>query len=83
MINRLREECAQEEARLMTREEKMGATKDRALIVHTSKNFNKRRRRTFITIRIRERNKRRPREILPMFDAILVMKRDTLQEIEP
>ena len=29
------------------------------------------------------RNKRRSREILPMFDAILVMKRDTLQEIVP
>ena len=31
-----------------------------------------------ITIRRRTRNKRRPREILPMFDVILVMKRDTL-----
>ena len=29
------------------------------------------------------RNKTRPREILSMFDAIPVMKRDTLQEIVP
>ena len=42
-----------------------------------------RRRRTFITTRRSKRNKRRLREILAMFDAILVMKRDTLQEISP
>ena len=47
-------------------------------------NSRRRRRRiTFITIRRRTRNKRRSREILPMFDAILVMKRDILQEIVP
>ena len=31
----------------MTREENMGATKDRALIVHTSKNFNKEKKDNF------------------------------------
>ena len=41
------------------------------------------RRRTFITTTRRTRNKRRPREILPMFDAILVMKRDILQVTIP
>ena len=40
-FSRLREECAQEEARLVTREEKMGETKDQALTVHTRKNFKK------------------------------------------
>ena len=39
--DRLREECAQEEARLVTREEKMGGTKDQALTVHIGKNFKK------------------------------------------
>ena len=40
-FSRLREECAQEEARLVTREEKMGAIDDQALIVYTRKNFKK------------------------------------------
>ena len=40
-FNRLREECAQEEARIMTREENMGATEDQALRHHTRKNFKK------------------------------------------
>ena len=42
-----------------------------------------RRRRTFITTRRRTRNRRRPREILQMCNATLVMKRDILQEIVP
>ena len=42
----------------------------------------RKRRRTFITTR-RTRNWRRPKEILQMFDAILVLKRDTLKEIVP
>ena len=37
----LREECAQEEARLMRRKENMGATNDQAFTVHTRKNFKK------------------------------------------
>ena len=40
-FNRLQEECAKEEARLVTREENMGATEDQALTVHTKKNFKK------------------------------------------
>ena len=40
-FSRHREECAQEEARLVTREEKMGATDDQALTVHTRKNLKK------------------------------------------
>ena len=32
-FNRLREECTQEEARLIIREEKMGATEDQALTI--------------------------------------------------
>ena len=43
----------------------------------------RRKRRTIITRRRRKRNKRRSGEILPMFDAILVMKRDTLKDIVP
>ena len=35
---------------------------------------------TLIGTKIRKRNKIRPREILPMFDAIIVMKRDILQD---
>ena len=41
---------------------------------------NIRRRRTIITTKRRIRNKRSLEDILPMFDAILLMKRDTLQE---
>ena len=40
-FSKLREECAQEEARLVTIEEKMGATNDQALAVYTRKNFKK------------------------------------------
>ena len=40
-FSRLREECAQEEARLVTREENMGETDDQALVVYTKKNFKK------------------------------------------
>ena len=42
-FSRLQEECTQEEARLVTREEKMGATEDQALTVHTRKNYKKKR----------------------------------------
>ena len=38
-FSKLLEECAQEEAQLVTREEKMGATEDQALTVHTRKKF--------------------------------------------
>ena len=40
-FNRVREECAHEESRLVTREEKMGATNDQALVVYTRKNLKK------------------------------------------
>ena len=40
-FTRLCEECTQEEARLITREEKMGATEDQALTIHTRKNYKK------------------------------------------
>ena len=40
-FRRLWEKCTQEEARLITREEKMGATEDQDLIVHTRKKHNK------------------------------------------
>ena len=36
------EECTQEEARLITREEKIGTNDDRALTVHTRRNHNMR-----------------------------------------
>ena len=38
-------------------------------------------RRIFITTRRRKRKKIRPIDILPMFNAILLVKRDTLQDI--
>ena len=41
-FNILWEECTQEEARLITREENMGATKDQALTTHTRSHHNKR-----------------------------------------
>ena len=41
-FNRLWEECTQEEARLITKEEKMGATDDQALPFYTRRNHNKR-----------------------------------------
>ena len=40
-FSKLREECAQEEALLVTREEKMGATENQSLTVHTRKNLKK------------------------------------------
>ena len=40
-FNRLHEECVQEEAQLMIREENMGATEYQSLIVHTRKNYKK------------------------------------------
>ena len=40
-FNILREECAEEEARLVTRELKMGAIEDQALTIHTRNNFKK------------------------------------------
>ena len=40
-FSRLQEECAQEEAWLVTREEKMGAIEDQAFTVHTWNNFKK------------------------------------------
>ena len=46
-FNRFQEECAQEEARLVTREEKMGAIEDQSLTVHTRKNFKKEKKEKF------------------------------------
>ena len=40
-LSRLREECAQEKARLVKREENMGATDGQVLVLYTKKNFNK------------------------------------------
>ena len=40
-FNKIQEECAQEEDRIVTREEKIRATEDQALIVQNRKNFNK------------------------------------------
>ena len=40
-FSRIQEECIEEEARLVTREENMGATEDKALRVHTRKNCKK------------------------------------------
>ena len=40
-FSRLREECTQEEARLVTREENMGETNDQDLAVYTRKNYKK------------------------------------------
>ena len=59
-FSQLREECTQEEARLVTREEKMGATEDQDLTVPPRITTRRRRRqRTIITTRRRTRNKRR------------------------
>ena len=38
-FSQLQEQCTQEEARIITREEKMGATKDQALTTHTRKSY--------------------------------------------
>ena len=40
-FNRLWEECTQEEAQLIIREENMGATEDQALTGHTRNNYKK------------------------------------------
>ena len=41
-LNRLLEECTQEEARLVAREEKMGANDDQALTIHAKNDRSKR-----------------------------------------
>ena len=47
-FSKLREECAQEEAILVTREENMGATDNQPLTFHTSTNFkNKEKKENF------------------------------------
>ena len=46
-FNILWEECTQEEAWLIIREEKMGATKDKYRIVHTRKNYKKKENRHY------------------------------------
>ena len=62
----------------------MGLTEAQALTVHTRNNYKKKEKNeNYHHNKIRTRNKRRPREILQMFDIILVMKRDALQEIVP
>ena len=40
-FNKLREECTQEEARIITREEKMGEIEDKYLTLHTRRNYKK------------------------------------------
>ena len=67
----------------MTREENMGATEHEALTFHTRKNYKKKEKEKFHHKNKKGKKQRKPREILPMFDAILVMKRDTLQETIP
>ena len=77
-FSRLWEECTQEEARIITREENMGATKDQTLKVHTKRNHRKKEEhhhkkgRTLIT-----KDKKHLEDILPLLDATLVMRRDT------
>ena len=68
----------------MTREEKMEQLTIN-LLQSTPRRTSRRRRRrrNFSTTRRRKRNQRIPKEILQMFDAILVRRRDTLQEIVP
>ena len=63
----------------------MGETEHRALIVHTRKNYNKKEKKENHHNNKKKDNKKRriSRVILPMFDAILVMKMDALQEIVP
>ena len=82
-FNRLREECAQE-ARLVTREKKMGATNDQALTIHTRKKFKKKEKKEkFHHNKKKNKKQKKTKEILQMFDATLVVKRDILQEIVP
>ena len=80
-FSRIWEECTQEETHIITREE-MGATEDQALIVHT-KNITKSRRITITTKgrAIITKDKRNLEEILPTFDATLVMRRDISVDI--
>ena len=60
----------------------MGATKDQTLTVHTRRNYkNKEKKENHHHNKNKDKKQRISRETLPMFDAILVMKRDTLQHI--
>ena len=81
-FSRLWEECTQEEAWLITREENMGATENQAPRIHTRRNY--RNKGTTITTRGRIiiiKDKIISKEILPIIDATLVMRRDTTSYI--
>ena len=67
----------------MTREEKMGATKDQSLIVHTRKNYKKKERKENFHHNKKKEKKKKSRYILQMFNSILVMKRNILQYTVP
>ena len=64
----------------MTREEKMGETDDKSLAIYTRKNFKKKDK---FHHNKKKDIRRRPKDIFKMFDAIVVMKRDTWKEIVP
>ena len=83
-FSKLWEECTQEEAQLITREEEMGATEEQALIVHTRRNHRKKKDhhhnkgRTLIT-----KYKINSEDIYLVLDDTHVMRRDTTPEIVP
>ena len=83
-FRRLWEECLQEEARLVAREEKMG-NEDQALTTHTKN--NKREHSHHKKEKHHHQNQKitleDPREIYLILDAILVMRRDIFPEIVP
>ena len=83
-FNRIREECAQEEAILVTREEKMGSIDDQVLTIHTRNKFKKTvKKEKFHHNKKKDNKQKKAKEILQMFDATLVMKREILQETVP
>ena len=62
--------CAQEEARLVTREENIGANKDQALTVHTRKNYRKKEKKENFhqneKDKKQKKTKRDPSEVIPL-----------------
>ena len=68
----------------MTREEKMGATEDQALIVHTRKNFKKKEKKDkFHHNKKKDKKQKKTKRDTSNVRCYTVKKRDIFQEIDP
>ena len=64
-FNRIGEECTQEEAQLIKREEKMGETEYQSLTIHTRKNFKNKEKKEKFHHNKKKDNKQKKTKIHP------------------